>query len=128
MRKAFLDFLAAEGVVPPDRLENLQNLLRGAPEPIGCIAFSYGMVVGGDVDQILDEQRRTYRPFGEIAMRLGMLSRTQIDALLKVQSIRGAIETVEALTLSDLCPIDELMAQLGRFLLRQAENLPCESR
>ncbi len=127
MRRAFIDFLAAEGVVPENRLESLHYLLRGTPEPIGCIAFNYGMVHEGDVDHILEEQRRTYRSFGEIATRLGMLNRTQIDSLLQVQKIRGAIEVVEALTLSDLCPIDELMAHLGRFLIQQAEHVACEN-
>ena len=52
MRKAFIEFLAAEGTIPPTLVANLDDLLRRAPEPIGAIAFSYGMISGADVDVI----------------------------------------------------------------------------
>jgi hypothetical protein len=115
MRKAFLDFLIDEGVLAADRLNDLKAVLRGAPEPIGGIAFSYGMITGGDIDTILDEQRRNYRPFGEIAMGLGMLTRTQVDSLLRVQEMRAAVETAEALALAGVCSMDDIMSHLGRF-------------
>jgi hypothetical protein len=115
MRKAFLEFLVAEGIIPGARPEEVGSLLRGAREPIGSIAFSYGMIAGGDIDAILDEQRRDYRPFGEIAMELGMLTRQQVETLLRVQELRGATEAAEALSLSGLCSIEQVTAQLGRF-------------
>lgn len=120
MRKAFLEYLADQNVIELEQMDGLSHLLRGAPEPIGSIAFSYGMITGGDIDVILDEQRKNYRPFGEIAMEMGMLTRGQLDALLRVQQMRGATETAEALALSGACPVDELMAALGRFF--------CESK
>ncbi len=115
MRKAFLEYLADQNVIQTEQIEGLSHLLRGAPEPIGSIAFSYGMITGGDIDVILDEQRKNYRPFGEIAMEMGMLTRSQLDALLHVQQMRGATETAEALALSGACPVDELLAMLGKF-------------
>jgi hypothetical protein len=115
MRKAFLESLATQGIVPSKRLENLHRLLRGAPEPIGSLAFSYGMINGGDIDVILDEQRADHRPFGEIAMSMGMLTREQVDSLVQVQQMRATVETAEALVLSGICTIDEMMTQLGRF-------------
>jgi hypothetical protein len=127
MRKAFLEFLAKQGVVPSERLEELRNLLRSAPEPIGSIAFGHGMIGGGDIDVILDEQRKDYRPFGEIAMSMGMLTRNQVDALLRVQQMRGAVETAEALALSGICLIDDITTQLGRFFSQQ-ERSPVSTR
>lgn len=115
MRRAFLKFLAAKGVVPADRVEDLWNTLRNAPEPIGSIAFSHGMITGGDIDVILDEQRNRYRPFGEIAMEMGMLRRDQVEALLLIQQMRAALETAEALALSGFCSIEEARSELGRF-------------
>jgi len=53
MRKEFLDFLAAGGTIPPDRLDDLGTVLRTAPEPIGRIAFSHGMITGSDIDLVL---------------------------------------------------------------------------
>lgn len=125
MRKAFLEFLAAEGIVPSERLENLHQLLRGAPEPIGSIAFSYGMITGGDIDLILDEQRKDHRRFGEIAMSTGMLTREQVNILLQVQQMRAAVETAEALALSGICTIDEMKTQLGRFFSTRSVSPVC---
>lgn len=125
MRKAFLEFLATTGIAPPERLDDFRNLLRGAREPLGSIAFSYGMITGGDIDVILDEQRRDYRPFGKIAMEMGMLTRQQVETLLRIQQMREAVETAEALALSGVCPIDEVMSQLGRFFAAQAAAPLC---
>jgi hypothetical protein len=125
MRKAFLEFLVAEGIVPAGQVEDLGSLLRGAREPIGSIAFSFGMITGGDIDVVLDQQRKDYRPFGEIAMELGMLSRQQVEALLRIQEMRGATETAEALALSGICSIEDVTAQLGRFFGRQATASLC---
>ncbi len=117
MRKAFLEYLASEGIISTDVADNLQGLLRGVPEPIGSIAFSYGMITGSDIDVILDEQRRDYRPFGEIAMEMGMLRREQVETLLRVQQVRGATDTAEALALSGVCSLEDTLKHLSQFLL-----------
>lgn len=128
MRKAFIEFLTAEAVIPPAAAQNLHTLLRRAPEPIGSIAFSYGMVSGGDIDVILDRQRQTHQPFGEIAMELGVLTRAQVETLLQVQQIRAATDIAEALALAGLCSIDEVIPQLGRFLSTSSRPLTYTSR
>lgn len=122
MRAAFLEFLTAEGAIPSQRLDQIRTLLRGAPEPIGSIAFRYGMVTGADIDAILDQQRRDHRRFGEIAVDLGILTRDHVEMLLRVQQLRGAVEIAEALALSGLCEVDEVLAQLGSFLTRIRET------
>ncbi len=124
MRKGFLNFLVSEGCIPPERASGFQETLRAAPEPIGAIAFSYGMITGGDIDDILDEQRRTHQPFGEIAVDKGLLSRQQVETLLQVQRVRTVIQTAEALALAGICPLAEVMMQLGRFLASEHSSLP----
>jgi hypothetical protein len=125
MRKAFLEFLTAERTIPPGQLDRIRGLLRGAPEPIGSIAFSYGMITGGDIDAILDDQRTSHEPFGEIAIGKGLLTRDQVDRLLSVQQIRAAMETAEALALSGICTSEQVMVQLGRFLTQAHDAILC---
>lgn len=125
MRRAFLEFLAAEGDISLGQLDEIRRLLRGAPEPIGSIAFSYGMISGSDIDAVLDEQRKTYRPFGEIAISKKLLTRGQVEKLLGVQQIRAATESAEALALSGVCPIERIMPRLGQFLLQNHESILC---
>ncbi len=116
MRTVFLDFLASEGAIPVEQMEQIEGLLRTVPEPIGSIAFSYGMITGNDIDAILDDQRMRYRPFGEIAIERGLLTTQQVDTLLGIQRIRAATEISEALALAGVCTMEQVVRQLGRFL------------
>lgn len=125
MRKVFLEFLTAEGAISSEELGHIQGLLRGAPEPIGSIAFRYGIIAGSDIDAILDEQRTAYRPFGEIAVSKGLLSPAQVETLLGIQRIRAAAESAEALALSGMCPMERIMTQLGQFLLQHQDSILC---
>jgi hypothetical protein len=118
MRNEFLSFLVEEKLLPPDRGERFYKTLQCAPEPIGAIAFRYGLITGADIDDILDEQRRAHRPFGEIAVSKDLLTETQVEALLYIQQLRGATEAAEALALANVCPVERLMTYLGRFLSR----------
>jgi hypothetical protein len=106
-------------------LKAVASLLRGTPEQIGSIAFSYGLLTGADIDLILDEQRTNYRPFGEIAISKGLLTREQVETLLGVQRLRAATEVAEALVLSGLCSMEEVMSQLSRFLARRGRPICC---
>ena len=125
MRKMFIEFLRASNIIPAGRLEDLHRLIRTVPEPIGAIAFSYGMISGGDIDVVLEQQRKNHRPFGELAMSMGMLTLEQVNTLLRVQEMRGAIEVAQALALSGICAVDEMMLQLGRFFSQRHASVGC---
>ncbi|MEW6250799.1 MAG: hypothetical protein AB1716_09135 [Planctomycetota bacterium] len=120
MREAFLRYLLAVGLLPPNRIDRLREALRAAPEPVGAIAYRYGMIAGFDIDAILDEQRHQRRPFGEIAIDKGLLTQAQVDTLLAVQRLRAATEVAEALALAGLVPVEELVQHLGHFLSERA--------
>jgi hypothetical protein len=125
MRKEFLEHLAASGVVPAGSLSDLHYVLRGAREPIGAIAFRYGMITGSDIDLVLEEQRHSYRRFGEIAMSMGLLTRAQVETLVRIQHLRLVTETAEALVLAGICPLHRVTIELGRFLVRQELPVAC---
>jgi len=127
VRQAFLDFLATDGGLSPRTIDSVRELLRSPPEPIGSIAFSYGMVTGADIDLILADQRRTHRRFGEIAMAMGMLTKAQVETLVRVQQVRAATETAEALVLSGAASIDDMATLLGRFLMRASSGVAATS-
>jgi|CXWL01.1.fsa_nt_gi hypothetical protein len=121
MRDSFIDFLTTNSTLSAETYERLRSMLRGAPEPIGSIAFKYGIITSGDIDMILDEQRKNHRRFGEIAIEMGIFTKPQLKSLLKVQEMRAAVETAEALALSGVRPTEEIMAHLGEFLCQARE-------
>lgn len=120
MRDAFIEFLAEHAPITPESGERLRAIGRGAPEPIGSIAFKYGLIGTADIDIILDVQRKNHRPFGAIAIDLGILTKPQLNALLKVQQMRYAVEIAEALALSGALEVEEIMSHLGEFLTKAA--------
>lgn len=123
MRKAFFEFLVTEGVLASTQLERVQKVLRAAPEPIGSIAFSYGMITGADIDTILDDQRTKYRPFGEIAVAKDLLTPAQVENLLAVQRMRAATEIAEALVLGEICSRERILPLFGQFLSQSQQSL-----
>jgi len=127
MRKAFLKFLADQETIESEQMDHLGTLLRNAPEPIGRIAFGYGMVTAVDIDEILDEQKKDHRRFGEIATSMGMLTHEQVKTLLRIQELHAATETAEALALAGVCPLDAVLIQLGQFLSHYDRTTVCAS-
>ena len=125
MRATFLDFLTAEGVLPSEQVEQIQGLLGTTPESMSSIAFSYGMLTGDDIDEILDEQRTTSRSFGEIALTKGLLTAEQIRTLIAIQPIRTTARVAEALVLARVCPVEEIMSHLSRFLSQHPDSITC---
>jgi hypothetical protein len=113
---SFTEYLGRERILTPEQLERVKPLTNRVREPIGSIAFSYGLLSGEDVDLILSEQRKDRRQFGEIATAMGMLTLSQVEALVRVQNVRGASETAEALVLAGVAPPEAVFAALGRFL------------
>ncbi len=116
MMQEFLAFVAQRGLLSREQLEYVRSQLRRAPEPIGMLAFRHGMISGADIDRILDAQRTDGRVFGELAVEMGILTPAQVDALLGIQRCLSAVEVAEALALSGLVPVADIMTILGEFL------------
>jgi len=125
MRKAFLQYLGRRGLLKDHQIDEVRRCLRTAPEPMGSIALSYGMLNCDDIDSILDEQRSSHDPFGEIAIRRGLLTRSQVESLLHVQQMRAASEVAETLILSGIAPSAEVIENLGAFLTQPAGLTLC---
>jgi hypothetical protein len=124
MRDAFIDYLTTQSILTAESCEHLRSTLRGAPEQIGSIAFKYGLVTTDDIDMILDEQHNSHRRFGEIAIEMGILTKPQLNALLKIQQMRVAVEIAEVLALSGTQPVEKILLLLGGFLNRIPEPQP----
>jgi hypothetical protein len=126
MHTSFLDSLSQRGVISARSLDAVRAA-AAQREPIGAIAFRYGLLSGSDIDDILDEQRRSGRQFGEIAVSRGFLSQQQVDDLLHVQEMRKLSETAEVLVLSGACAFADAVREMAQFLPQVAKRIEAES-
>ena len=116
MKRAFLESLIDNGAVAPQVAAKLRGRLRAPGDPIGAIALRNGVLRETHIDAILIEQGLRYRPFGEIAIELGLLSNGQVDDILFVQRVSNVTTVVEALIVAGRCSREEILHEMVQFL------------
>jgi len=122
MPHPFVEFLIEREVVPQNVAKRLieRQVIR---EPIGMIAASHGILNSIQIDLILDRQRGGKDRFGDIAVTLGLLTREQVETLIKIQEFRTSSEIAEALSLGGVLAVEDAARYLGFFLMRDKEML-----
>jgi len=116
MKAAFAEYLIVTGRVPRDRLELIPRSEWLYREPIGRLAMLHGLLSGVDVEEVLRQQRHNDQRFGEIAIRMGMLTREQLDVLFRGQSIRACLELIEDLALAGILDFNAGLAAVNEFV------------
>jgi len=89
------------------------------------IAVGHGILDPNAIDKVLDHQRGSDERFGEIAIRLGLLTHEQVAALMKIQDFRLSAEVAEALALSGILPIEDAAVHLSSYFTRDRESVAC---
>ena len=121
MSHPFVEFLIERDLVPAAVGQQLGEKCRLVREPIGMIAVAHGLIQASEIDVILDRQRACKQRFGEIAVQLGILTRQQVEALVKIQEFRTSAGIAEALALAGVLACEDAVQYLGAFLVRDRE-------
>jgi hypothetical protein len=116
MKAAFADYLVSSGRVERDRLELIPRSEWLYREPIGRLAMLHGLLSGVDVEEILRHQHHGDQRFGEIAVRMGMLTWDQLGVLFRGQSMRACLELVEDLALAGILDFNAGIAAISEFV------------
>lgn len=124
MEQSFIQFLMERRFIPEGIAGQLRKR-RFIREPIGMIAVGHGILDPNAIDKVLDHQRGSDERFGEIAVRLGLLSHEQVAALMKIQDFRLSAEVAEALALSGILPIEDAALHLSSYFTRDRESVAC---
>ena len=92
------EFLVKESIATPTEVSDALDRQRTSRPPIGEIAVREGAMRSRDVDAVLMWKRfDKLRPFGEIAMDLGYITRRQLEELLRNQG-QDTIPLLDILT------------------------------
>jgi hypothetical protein len=113
----FVDFLT-------DRLDLSERELpvpgewADAGNTIGMLALRMNLLSVEQIDHVLELQERegNVRRFGEMAESLGLLSHSQVERLLAVQTLNRELELGERLVMAGRLEIADLIRHLSDFI------------
>lgn len=128
MEHPFVTYLVERDLIPSDTIKHLSKSTCMVREPIGMIAVGHGLLIGSQIDHVLDEQRGcTQRGdterFGEIAIRMGYLTEEHVQTLVRIQEFRTAVAIMEALTLAKVFRYEDAIRYLGCYFTHDDEIL-----
>lgn len=116
MIHGFVDFLVDRGYVTPEQAERIEAWSSRQHDPIGIIAVEHGLIIGRQIDEVLEAQVQEGGLFGIHAVDLGHLNRGTLDALLEVQRVRHWSRVAEAVVLAGILPAPEIFRAFGQFI------------
>ena len=133
MKVPFVRFLLSRGEISEEMADQIGRWPLRHREPIGMIAVDHGLIIGQQIDEILDRQRESKLKFGELAVEMGFLTPDKVRTLLHIQHSRMLTGTVEALALAGVVPLMTGVHLLSDFVTEQpgdsfVEPTPVEVR
>ena len=111
--------LVFKGAITEQAAQRISQWTLRNYERLGMIAIDHGLIIGRQIDEILDHQRRSDLKFGEIAVELGFLTQDKVDILLQIQHYRMLTGITEAVHLSSLLSLADGIRMLSDFVREQ---------
>ena len=114
-RKEFDKFLSGRTGIDEDEFP-LSGEWAGAGETFGAIALKLNMITMTTIDALIEAQQVDNLRFGELAVKLGVLSREQANRILEVQRFHRSLETGERLVVHGKLALPKLLRILADYL------------
>ena len=124
------DLLESERVTPAEA-ERIAAWASKQQDPLGIIAVEHGLIVGRQIEEVLERQRVTGLRFGETGVSMGYLTDTNLSCLLEIQQIRGWNRVLEVVMLSGLLSSSKALMAFSGFIQRReagTRGVPCGER
>jgi hypothetical protein len=112
----FGEFLLERGRVSAHDMDAARRMQLINNHLIGVLALDHGLIKPADLEHILQHQTASSPParFGEVAIGLGYLSRTQLEELLTIQA-ENRLRIGDVLVLQSRLTEAELLAELRAY-------------
>jgi len=116
--------------LPTNRLDlDISTPFGDAAQPIGAMLVGWGRLDQGDVNRILDFQKKAGLPFGEAGIAMGLLDRDDVEQVLATQFGHpcigidsGISRELVAARQPDSDAVEHLRALRSQLMLRWFEN------
>lgn len=119
MSNLFLQDLMDQSLLTPSEGERIAAWAARQQDPIGIIAVEHGLIVGRQIDAVLERQRITGLRFGETGIELGYLTESNVKTLLEIQQVRSWQRVLEVVMLAGLIAPQRATVALARFMERR---------
>lgn len=119
MTNLFLQDLLEQSLLTPAEGERIAAWASRQQDPIGIIAVEHGLIVGRQIDEVLERQRFNGLRFGETGVELGYLTDSNVRTLLEIQQQRTWQRVLEVVMLAGLIAPARAMMLLARFMERR---------
>ena len=116
MSQPFVEFLLANKKIDESSADRISRWAMRNQEPIGMIAVDHGLIVGRQIDEVLDRQKHSKRKFGELAIEMELLNEENVTVLLQIQQLRMLTGILEALALCGIQSLDDGFRLLSDFV------------
>jgi hypothetical protein len=108
-------YLAAALGVPEDELP-APGCWSECGQTIGALALRLGVLTLEQIDAVIDYQSHEKMRFGEIAIELGFTTAEEIRKLLQLQAFHRGLELCELLVLSGRVDVPRMCELMAGFL------------
>ena len=122
MQIPFVQFLLSRGEINGNTAERIDRWAQRNREPIGMIAVDHGLIIGRQIDEVLERQENSSRKFGELAVQLRFMTAEKVERLLPIQQFRVLSAIVEALSLCGAIPLHEGIQLVAEFAREHPED------
>lgn len=114
-------FLVQEGIITETQLDDALACQGEINHRLGDFAMARGDLSAGQVQRIFDEQRTVDLPFGEMAVRLGFLTRETLAELLFAQQVHCA-RLGEVLIMLEAISVDQYSQFMTQYYQQEGRR------
>lgn len=117
----FGQFLLRQGEIDDAQLRQALELMQELNQSIGDLAVERGFTTEADCRRVNDEQKRKDLPFGELAIKMGVLNSVELEELLAVQQ-KTRVDLAKALAELGHLPLDRVQTLHDHWKSAQARE------
>lgn len=126
--KFFGQLLIEQGEIDASQLRAALDLMERENQTLGELAVANEFATEEDCRRVNGEQRRLDRPFGELALEMGVLNSVELEELLQEQhrtrlSVAGALERLEFLSARRIIALEDVFKR-DQNGVRRVDEVP----
>jgi len=111
----FGDYLVSRNLATPEQIAKVLEFQRSYTRPLGKLARELGYISRKENVQVLLENIKSEKRYGDIAIEMGLLTRQQVEDLMEIQK-RDTVMIGNLLVEDEVLTKKQLLGALKNFI------------